>query len=109
MVQIRAVFEFGAAASVITYLNLGFSESFSGNSLKSNLNFSINVSVKRLGGGFGAKVVLAMHIATASAVAANKIKKPVRLWMNLEDNMRMMGKRNPFLIDYKVYLFHAIL
>ena len=50
-----------------------------------------------------------MHIATASAVAANKIKKPVRLWMNLEDNMRMMGKRNPFLIDYKVNLFHATL
>ena len=90
------------AASVITYLELRFN-------LKSNLNFSINVSVKRLGGGFGAKVVLAMHIATASAVAANKIKKPVRLWMNLEDNMRMMGKRNPFLIDYKVNLFHATL
>ena len=38
----------------------------------------------------------------ASTVAANKLGRPVRLWMNLEDNMRMCGKRNPYLFDYQV-------
>ena len=44
-----------------------------------------------------------MHLATAATVAANKVKRPVRLWLNLEDNMKMLGKRNPYLFDYKVF------
>ena len=63
---------------------------------------SINITVKRLGGAFGAKVSLPCHLATAAAVAANKLKRPVRLWMPLEDNMKMLGKRNPHLFDYQV-------
>lgn len=63
---------------------------------------SINITVKRLGGAYGGKITLPIHIATAAAVAANKMKRPVRLWMPLEDNMKMFGKRNPYLFDYKV-------
>ena len=63
---------------------------------------SINITVKRLGGAYGAKITLPIHLATAAAVAANKMKRPVRLWMPLEDNMKMFGKRNPYLFDYKV-------
>ena len=62
---------------------------------------NVNITVKRLGGGFGAKVSLPCHLATAAAVAANKLKRPVRLWLPLEDNMKMLGKRNPYLFDYK--------
>jgi len=65
---------------------------------------SINITVKRLGGAYGAKIVLPMHLATAATVAANKVKRPVRLWLNLEDNMKMLGKRNPYLFDYKIGL-----
>ena len=39
---------------------------------------SINVTVKRLGGAYGAKITLPIHLATAGAVAANKVNKPVR-------------------------------
>ena len=45
--------------------------------------------------------------ATAAAVAAKQLNKPVRLWLNLEDNMKMLGKRNPYLFDYQV--FHVFL
>ena len=58
--------------------------------------------MKRLGGAYGAKIVLPMHLATAGAVAANKLHRPVRIWMPLEDNMRMLGKRNQYMFDYKV-------
>lgn len=44
-------------------------------------------------------------VATAAAVAANKLKTPVRLWVPLEDNMRMLGKRNPYFFNYKVMTF----
>ena len=67
-------------------------------------NNSINITVKRIGGGYGGKITLPQHIGTAATVAANKVKRPVRLWMPLEDNMRMLGKRNPYVFDYKVWI-----
>jgi len=63
---------------------------------------SINLGVKRLGGAFGGKINLQNSVATAAAVAANKLRRPVRLWVPLEDNMCMLGKRNPYLFDYKI-------
>jgi len=65
---------------------------------------SINPTVRRLGGAYGGKIVLPNHLATAAAVAANKIQKPVRIWTPLEDNMKMFGKRNAYLFDYKIGL-----
>jgi xanthine dehydrogenase molybdopterin-binding subunit B len=55
-----------------------------------------------LGGAYGGKIELPTAVAAATAVAATKLKRPVRLWMPLEHNMRMFGKRNPYLFDYKV-------
>ena len=43
-----------------------------------------------------------MHQATAASVAANKLQGPVRLWLPLEVCMKMLGKRNQYLFDYKV-------
>ena len=61
------------------------------------------MTVKRLGGGFGGKGDQPSHLATAACVAANKLQRPVRLWLPLEDNMRMLGKRNQYVFDYKVH------
>jgi len=69
--------------------------------MKVDIN-SINISVKRLGGAYGAKIVLPKAVAAACAVAANKLSTTVRLWMTLEDNMNMFGKRNPYLFDYEI-------
>ena len=65
--------------------------------------------MKRLGGAYGAKIVLPLHLATAGAVAANKVKRPVRIWMPLEDNMKMLGKRNCYMFDYKVVLEYELI
>lgn len=64
--------------------------------------FSVNVEVKRIGGGYGGKIYLPNGIAAAASVAAKKLNQPIRLWLPLEDNMRMLGKRNPYVFDYKV-------
>ena len=63
---------------------------------------SINTTITRLGGSYGAKIVLPNQLATAAAVAANKLRRPVRLWLPLEDNMKLFGKRSPYVFDYKV-------
>ncbi|XP_060523086.1 xanthine dehydrogenase-like isoform X2 [Cylas formicarius] len=62
----------------------------------------IDVSVKRLGGGFGAKIARIAMVASAAAIAAHLLKKPVKLWMPLETNISVMGKRYPILSHYKV-------
>jgi xanthine dehydrogenase molybdopterin-binding subunit B len=60
------------------------------------------VQVRRLGGAYGAKISRPNQIAAACAVAANKLNRPVRLVMDLASNMRMVGKRLPYLAKYKV-------
>ncbi|XP_030746527.1 xanthine dehydrogenase-like isoform X2 [Sitophilus oryzae] len=62
----------------------------------------ISVIVRRLGGGFGAKVSRSALIASAAALAASKLNKPVRIWMNFNDNMDIIGKRFPCLCQYEV-------
>lgn len=44
----------------------------------------------------------ANHVATACAVAAHVTNKPVRVVLDLETNMRMIGKRLPYLTKYEV-------
>lgn len=62
----------------------------------------INVSVKRLGGAYGGKITKASQIAAACAVAAHVTNKPVRLALDLDTNMKMIGKRLPHLFKYEV-------
>ncbi|KAF5294779.1 hypothetical protein FQA39_LY00263 [Lamprigera yunnana] len=62
----------------------------------------LNISVRRLGGGYGAKLTRANLIACAAALAAHKLQKPVKLWMPFTANMNAIGKRGPFSMDYKV-------
>ena len=67
----------------------------------------INMTVRRLGGAFGAKISQANIPATACAVAANKLNLPVRLRMDLRTNMEMLGKRLPYLVRYKASVDQA--
>lgn len=64
--------------------------------------YRVNVSCKRLGGGFGAKIDRCNIVATAAALAANKVHKPVRISLGLQDNMTIIGWREPYLCTYKV-------
>ncbi|CAH0562394.1 unnamed protein product [Brassicogethes aeneus] len=62
----------------------------------------INVYIRRLGGAFGSKIFRAAMVSTACALAAYKIKKPVKMWLTLEQNVAIIGKRNPLWADYEI-------
>lgn len=58
--------------------------------------------MKRCGGGYGAKLGRSALIACACALAANKLKVPVKMVMSLETNMESIGKRFPMYGKYEV-------
>ncbi|KAF7271078.1 hypothetical protein GWI33_016038 [Rhynchophorus ferrugineus] len=62
----------------------------------------ISMFVRRLGGGFGAKLSRNAYVTAAAALASYKLNQPVRMWMEFEDNMDIIGKRFPCLCRYKV-------
>ncbi|MPC17990.1 Xanthine dehydrogenase/oxidase [Portunus trituberculatus] len=62
----------------------------------------VHVSVKRLGGGFGGKIDQCNIVSTATALAAQKMRRPVRVQLELSDNMRIVGGRESYLCSYKV-------
>lgn len=55
-----------------------------------------------MGGGFGGKSSRSMPIAAAAAVAANAVKRPVRLVLNRNDDFRMIGGRSEMLATYDI-------
>jgi xanthine dehydrogenase/oxidase len=63
---------------------------------------SINIKVRRLGGGYGGKISRSGLISAACALAAHKLHRPVRLVMSLETNMAAIGKRYNAAFDYEV-------
>ncbi|VEN35588.1 unnamed protein product [Callosobruchus maculatus] len=63
---------------------------------------TINVKVRRLGGGFGGKVSRPAMLSTAAALAAYKLRRPVKIWLPFITNMNVMGKRYPLLCKYEV-------
>jgi xanthine dehydrogenase/oxidase len=65
-------------------------------------NNRIHTFMPRVGGAYGGKVYKPSYIAAASAVAANKLKKPIRLVLDLQTNMEYMGKRCPYYFEYTV-------
>uniref|UniRef100_A0A1I7XZV4 xanthine dehydrogenase n=1 Tax=Steinernema glaseri TaxID=37863 RepID=A0A1I7XZV4_9BILA len=60
------------------------------------------VKVKRIGGGFGGKESCCGIFAAPAALAAQKLRKPVRITMERFDDMAISGTRHPFRFDYKV-------
>ncbi|XP_042858609.1 indole-3-acetaldehyde oxidase-like [Penaeus japonicus] len=63
---------------------------------------TVNVSVKRIGGGFGGKTTRGNIVATATCLAARKVRKPVRTVLDMATCMTMLGGRDPFWSTYKV-------
>jgi xanthine dehydrogenase large subunit len=63
---------------------------------------AVTVEVRRMGGAFGGKESQATIIAGIAAVLAWKARRPVKLRLPRDDDMRATGKRHPFLIRYEV-------
>ncbi len=57
---------------------------------------NVRVGITRLGGGFGGKELRQVYVAAAAAVAAWVLQKPVRLLLDRNTDMRMVGTRHPF-------------
>lgn len=62
----------------------------------------INVTVLRMGGGFGGKESQANPYAAAAALAAYKTGRPARVRLRRHEDMILTGKRHGFLAKYKV-------
>uniref|UniRef100_A0AAR2K4L4 Xanthine dehydrogenase/oxidase n=1 Tax=Pygocentrus nattereri TaxID=42514 RepID=A0AAR2K4L4_PYGNA len=58
--------------------------------------------VKRMGGGFGGKESRSTILSTVVAVAAHKVKRPVRCMLDRDEDMLVSGGRHPFFGRYKV-------
>ena len=63
---------------------------------------SVNVRVKQLGGAYGGKISRANIPATAAALAAKILNRPVRVKVDLNTDMEMVGKRFPWCYQYKI-------
>jgi len=63
---------------------------------------AVSVECRRMGGAFGGKETQAGHIAVWAALAAHKLKKPVKLRLDRDDDFMVTGKRHPFAYDYEV-------
>ncbi|TAN66420.1 MAG: xanthine dehydrogenase [Methylobacter sp.] len=64
----------------------------------------VEVDVLRLGGGFGGKEEQATLWAALAALGAVKTKKPVKIKLNRDEDMRLTGKRHPYDADFKIGL-----
>ena len=65
-------------------------------------NHAVRVECRRMGGGFGGKETQAGHMAVWAAIAAHKLRCPVKLRLDRDDDFMVTGKRHPFAYDYKV-------
>lgn len=63
---------------------------------------AVTVEVRRMGGGFGGKETQSNQFAAIAAIAAKKLKLPVKIRPDRDDDMIATGKRHDFLIDYEV-------
>jgi xanthine dehydrogenase large subunit len=60
------------------------------------------VECRRMGGGFGGKESQSALWAAAAAVAAARVKRPVKLRADRDDDMLVTGKRHCFHYEYEV-------
>ncbi|HEY1229780.1 MAG TPA: xanthine dehydrogenase molybdopterin binding subunit, partial [Ramlibacter sp.] len=62
----------------------------------------VQVECRRMGGGFGGKESQSGLFACVAAVAAHKLKKPVKLRLDRDDDFMITGRRHCFWYDYEV-------
>ncbi len=65
-------------------------------------NNSVTVEVRRMGGAFGGKETQAAQWAIIAALMADATRRPVKIRLDRDDDMRSTGKRHDFLIKYDV-------
>ncbi|KAL5656997.1 hypothetical protein ACJX0J_030160, partial [Zea mays] len=63
---------------------------------------NVRVITRRVGGGFGGKAVRSLPVATACALAAFKLHRPVRMYLDRKTDMIVTGGRHPMKICYSV-------
>ncbi|CAN6171012.1 unnamed protein product [Urochloa humidicola] len=63
---------------------------------------NVRVITRRVGGGFGGKAVRSLPVATACALAAFKLHRPVRMYLDRKTDMIVSGGRHPMKICYSV-------
>lgn len=61
----------------------------------------VEVEVLRLGGGFGGKETQGAIPTNMASVAALKVKRPVKLQLDRQNDFQYTGKRHPFIMKYK--------
>jgi len=64
----------------------------------------VEVDVGRLGGGFGGKEDQATPWAALAALAAQRLRRPVKVVLERGEDMRITGKRHPYVSDFKLGL-----
>ncbi|MFZ6847525.1 xanthine dehydrogenase molybdopterin binding subunit [Undibacterium sp. RuRC25W] len=63
---------------------------------------NVQVECRRMGGGFGGKESQSGLWAAAAALCAFRLKRPVKLRADRDDDMMVTGKRHEFHYDYEV-------
>ena len=62
----------------------------------------VTLQCRRMGGGFGGKESQPALFAAVVAIAAKKLRRPVKLRLDRDADMIMTGKRHDFEMDYTV-------
>ena len=62
----------------------------------------VEVICRRMGGAFGGKEGNASIFSQSAALAAHKLKRPVKLRVNRDDDMMITGKRHDFRLAYDI-------
>ncbi|MDO9001974.1 MAG: xanthine dehydrogenase molybdopterin binding subunit [Aquabacterium sp.] len=62
----------------------------------------IQVECRRMGGGFGGKESQSAVFACIAAIAAQKLKRPVKLRVDRDDDFMITGRRHCFIHDYEI-------
>ena len=62
----------------------------------------VQVQCRRMGGGFGGKESQSALPACVAALAAKKLKRPVKLRLDRDDDFMVTGRRHGFEIDFEV-------
>ncbi len=63
---------------------------------------AVRVEVRRMGGGFGGKESQGNALCVACAVVADRLKRPVKMRYDRDDDMTITGKRHDFRVTYDV-------
>lgn len=54
----------------------------------------LQVEVKRVGGAYGSKLNRSSFVAMACAIAADKVRRPVKLILDMSTNMQVICRLN---------------